>query len=87
MATDCAKRANSLFVSVLDEMANGLNSILEAWYKEPKEVVAGLKALKRKVFSSKAKELGYEYPAGEDHLKSLERTLAIECAAKADDQE
>ncbi|KAJ3041844.1 Aminopeptidase 2 mitochondrial [Rhizophlyctis rosea] len=72
---------------VLDELASGLNSILEAWYKESKEVNDGLKALKRLLFSSKVKKLGFDYPDSDDHLTSLKRTLAIESAAKADDKE
>ncbi|KAJ3295271.1 Aminopeptidase 2 mitochondrial [Borealophlyctis nickersoniae] len=72
---------------VLDELASGLNSVIEAWYKEPEEVNAGLKALKRHIFSKKAKQLGFDFPEGEDHLTSLKRVLAIESAARADDKE
>ncbi|KAJ3052261.1 Aminopeptidase 2 mitochondrial [Rhizophlyctis rosea] len=72
---------------VLDELASNLSSVQEAWYKEGKEVNDGLKALKRVLFSSKAKKLGIDYADTDDHLTSLKRTLAIESAAKADDKE
>lgn len=72
---------------VLDELAGRLNSLIAAWYREPKEVVEGLKAVKRSLFSPKVKTLGFEYPDKEDHLTALKRTLVIECSASAGDQD
>ncbi|KAI8907048.1 peptidase family M1-domain-containing protein [Powellomyces hirtus] len=72
---------------LLKEISTKLDSMIDAWYKEDKEVTNGLKAIKRQIFSGKAKAMGFEYPVGEDHLSGLKRTLVIEAAAHADDAE
>ncbi|KAJ3017799.1 Aminopeptidase 2 mitochondrial [Thoreauomyces humboldtii] len=72
---------------VLDQLASNLNSVLAAWYREPKEVTDGLRAIKRQIFSPKAKALGLDQSTSEDHLTSLKRTLCIENAASAQDPE
>ncbi|KAJ3182652.1 Aminopeptidase 2 mitochondrial [Geranomyces variabilis] len=73
--------------NLLKEVSTLLDSVIDTWYLEPKEVGDGLRAIKRKLFSSKAKAMGFEYHAGENHLVGLKRTLVIEAAARANDQE
>ncbi|KAI8998411.1 peptidase family M1-domain-containing protein [Gaertneriomyces semiglobifer] len=70
---------------VLDELANRLKTVIAAWYREPKDVSDGLKKIMRQLFAPKVTSYGYEYPANEDHLTSLKRTLVIESAASADE--
>ncbi|KAI8825989.1 peptidase family M1-domain-containing protein [Fimicolochytrium jonesii] len=72
---------------VLKEVASRIDSVLAAWYKEPEEVVKGLKAIKRAIFAPKFKTLGLDYPAKEDHLTAMKRTLVIESAARAGDKD
>lgn len=69
--------------NVLEEVDHALSKILSCFYLEAPEISAGVKELKRRIFAPKAKELGYEYPAKEDHLTALKRTLTIRAAAKA----
>jgi aminopeptidase 2 len=48
--------------------------------------VGGLNALQRSIFSPKVEALGYDFSDSDDHLTVLKRTLAIKCAAEAEDQ-
>lgn len=69
---------------VLDQIATCLKLVSTSWYKET-NVVKGVHALQRSIFSSKVKTLGYIYTAGEDFLVSQKRTLVITEAANAGD--
>ena len=74
--------------NVLEEVASILSSILSSFYLEKDESYAkGIKQLKLKLFSPLVKELGFDYPSDENHLKSLSRTLAIQQAAFSGDVE
>ncbi|TPX36532.1 hypothetical protein SmJEL517_g01377 [Synchytrium microbalum] len=72
---------------VLTEMNAQLSSLQSIWHTEPQHVQQGLLTLKKQIFGSKARAIGYEYPKGEDHLTTLKRNLVIAVAAKAGDEE
>ncbi|KAI8823190.1 peptidase family M1-domain-containing protein [Fimicolochytrium jonesii] len=71
--------------TVLKEVASRIDAVLGAWVEEADEVINGLKAIKGSIFSPKFGPLGMDYPAGEDHMISMKRTLVIESAARAGD--
>ncbi|KAL1923606.1 uncharacterized protein VTP21DRAFT_8586 [Calcarisporiella thermophila] len=67
---------------VWSEIATNLSALRSAWYEQDESVKKGLKELQRALFASLAKELGWEYPKGENHLKALLRTLSLANAAR-----
>lgn len=70
---------------VLDELNTRLNLVCNAWFKE-NTVTSAVKTLMKTIFSSKVKELGYDYPYNENFLISQKRTLSIGAAAIAEDK-
>ncbi|KAI9209573.1 peptidase family M1-domain-containing protein [Polychytrium aggregatum] len=70
---------------VLDEIHTHLAGLRNAFYLQPEDVVDGLKALQRSIFSRKAAQVGLDYPASEDHLDTMKRSLVVGAAARADD--
>ena len=69
--------------NVLEEVAHVLGSILSSFYQESPVINKGVRELRRRIFGPKVAKLGYEYPAKEDHLTSLKRTMTIRSAANS----
>lgn len=59
---------------------------MSVWYRQPDFILEKLKEMKRNIVSPKIAGLGWVYPAGEDHLASMKRTLVISSAGKAGDK-
>ncbi|KAJ1330593.1 hypothetical protein BSLG_009045 [Batrachochytrium salamandrivorans] len=70
---------------VLQELSGSLEGLTAILLNEPQSVLDGVAALKRQLFSAKAKAMGFEYSDKEGHLTHLKRTLLIKAAADAKD--
>ena len=71
---------------VLECIANRLGSLKQIWYKD-EEALNGISMLQRLIFSPIVKELGFEYPEGEDQLTVLKRNVCVAAAVDAKDEQ
>ncbi|ODQ51782.1 hypothetical protein SAICODRAFT_59464 [Saitoella complicata NRRL Y-17804] len=72
---------------VWDEMLGRLGSVRGAWMFEDEKTKAGLKAFTKQLSEPKAKELGWIFTAGEDHVQQQFKTLVFNSAGLAGSKE
>ncbi|KAI8925335.1 peptidase family M1-domain-containing protein [Entophlyctis helioformis] len=69
---------------VLSELDTRLSQLVSLYYKD-KDILEGIYALQRSIFSPKAAKVGFEYLDTEDDVAHLKRTLVLRRAASAGD--
>lgn len=67
---------------VLGEIASRLLTLKSYFYKQA-DIQNGISLLGRELYLPVVEKLGYDYEAGEDHLTTQKRTLAISVAGKS----
>lgn len=67
-------------------MNEKLSTMMSLWYKESQIVLDCLKKVKQEIFAPKVSEMGWDYPANENHLETMKRNLVIGAAAKSGDK-
>jgi aminopeptidase 2 len=72
---------------VWDEIENRLAQLRVAWIFQPKDVRDGLTAFTRDLAAPKAKSLGWNIAADEDHIRRRFKALMFASAGIADDPE
>ncbi|KZT61401.1 hypothetical protein CALCODRAFT_553125 [Calocera cornea HHB12733] len=71
--------------SVWSRIARGLAELTSAWWEQPEEVRAGLRAFRRSMFAPLAEKLGFEFKATDGPELIQWKITAISEAALADD--
>jgi aminopeptidase 2 len=72
--------------AVWKEIQNRLKAIDAAWIFEDASVQAGLQAFRRDLFAKKAKELGWEFSATDEHVQKQLKAMLFSSAGLAGDE-
>ncbi|KAL1915149.1 uncharacterized protein VTP21DRAFT_7630 [Calcarisporiella thermophila] len=68
---------------VWQEIATRLQTLGMVFSEQEEEVQEALRSFQRQLYSKLAKQLGWEYPEGEDYLTTLLRTLVLRHAGRS----
>ncbi|KAJ3027530.1 UNVERIFIED_CONTAM: hypothetical protein HDU68_003661 [Siphonaria sp. JEL0065] len=72
--------------NVLSQISTTLSALRSISYLESETVREGIKALGRRVFSSKVEQSGFEYPESEEYFAKVKRALVISEASSSGDE-